>query len=417
MKKFINILFGILAIILIQACSEELVVDDVLNNVTSGAVLRNLGESNNLDIQDPGSTYSIILEAQDAQNGALLSEVRVLAGFNEDAKPVDSVDVSLFQTMPAAMFNETSPTTNGLPVGTFSTTLTELLNHSGIAIGDVSPGQSFVIAFEIVLTDGRIFNIQNATGNITRTGRFSYFNSQFRYQPAIGDPQRLSLDDISVADDNELGALKGGDVDTVFLTFDRSTAFLVSPTIATISTIGANDDAIGPLVQLTGDDADTYYFLYTAGASDADTVSFTVSDGSVTAGLPMFADTLKSAYIIDNVAPAAQVGNRSVVLNDTSHVSSISLELLFAEALGQDTVAFTVRSNNMDFDEMTVTGIIAEGSESFTLDFTPMSSGALIPDGALDFDIITDEAGGEGAGIADLLGNQTSRVYSVQIFD
>lgn len=418
MKKFINILFGMLAIVLIQACSEELVVDDVLNNVTSGAVLRNLGESNNLDIQVPSSTYSIILEAQDAQQGRLLSEVRVKVGFNDvDDEGTDTVALSLFRTIPAASFNETSPTTNGLPVATFSTTLSELLTHIGSSIGDISAGDIFVIDFEMLLTDGRIFNVANATGNVTRTGVFSYFNAQFQYTPTVGDPQRLVLDDISVADDNGLGILKAGDVDTVFLQFDRSTAFLTAPTITRTSAVGATDDTIGPLVQLTGDDADTYYFLYTAGASAVDTISFSVSGGAVTAGLPMATEDLDDAYIIDNIAPAAKIGDRSVVLNDTSFIASISLELLFAEPLGQDTVVFTVRSNNADFDDLTVTTVIAAETESFTLTFVPTSSGALIPDGGLDFDIITDEGVTEGAGIIDLVGNQTSRTYSVEIFD
>ncbi|MEL7003970.1 MAG: hypothetical protein AAFN93_14705, partial [Bacteroidota bacterium] len=276
MRKNINILLSMLAIFFVQSCSEELIVDDVISGVESGGVLRNLGETNDLDIEVMTSTYSIILEAQDAQGGSLLSEVRVNVGYNDnDDTGIDTMAVSLFSTIPAASFNETSPTTNNLPVATFSTTLADLMTHVGASAGDIASGDAFVIDFEMVLTDGRIFNLGNATGDVTRTGRFSYFNSQFRYTATIGDPQRLVLEDLSVADDNGLGILREDDVDTVFLTFDRSDAFAISPTITRLSTAGETDDTIGPLVQLTGDDDDIVGEI--ANASDLSKVKKTVS--------------------------------------------------------------------------------------------------------------------------------------------
>ena len=80
MRKYINKIFGSVLLLLLVACSEELIVDEVIDNVSSGAVLRNLGENNDLDIANLNSTYTILLEAQDASNGNLLSEVRVNGG-------------------------------------------------------------------------------------------------------------------------------------------------------------------------------------------------------------------------------------------------------------------------------------------------------------------------------------------------
>lgn len=415
MKKYINILFGILTLVLVQSCSEELIVDDVIDGVVSGGVLRNLGETNNLDIENSASTYSIILEAQDAQGGSLLSEVRVNVGYNGTENSADTVDATLFRTMPASVFNETSPTTHGLPVATFTASLAELAAHVNEPITEIAAGEEFIVDFEMVLTDGRIFNLGNATGDVTRSGRFSYFNAQFQYSPTVGDPQRLSLDDIRVADDNELGRLSSGDVDTVFLEFDRSTAFVTDPTITILSAVGGDAGSMSALNQMTGDDDNIYYFLYTADTLVADTISFIVADAETTAGLSITTDTLKSAYIIDNFAPLASVGDQSVSLNNASMITNISVDLLFTEELGQDTVDFFILSSQLD--TIAVTKVIPEGSESITVDFTPTLGGSMILDAGLEFDIMTDADTISGAGVIDLIGNQTIRTYDVEIFD
>ncbi len=177
------------ALVMFSACEEETLVDEIDAATTSGAILRNLGETNNLDSSDASSSYSIMLEAQDPQNGALLSEVRVLIGFDDD-DGTGSPDIveTLFQTIPASTFsvaNAPAGNTNGLPVATFTVTLSEALAHLGITQSDITVGDDLAVYFEMVLTDGRVFNRANATSDITRTGTFSFFNAQFRYFPQI----------------------------------------------------------------------------------------------------------------------------------------------------------------------------------------------------------------------------------------
>ena len=389
-----------------MSCSEELIVDEVIDSTTSGGALRNLGVTNSLDIANGASTYSIILEAQDATGGNLLQEVRVNVGFNDiDDAGTDTTARSLFTTIPAASFNETSPTTNGLPVATFTVTLSELVGHINSTLADISTGDDFIIDFDMVLTDGRIFNADNATGDVTRTGFFSYFNSQFRYTADVGDPQRLVLDDLSIVDANELGILKSGDTDTVTLTFDREDAFVVAPTITRVSAVGATDDVIGALTQ-SATDADEYYFEYTAGAAVADTIEFTISGGETVAGFTMASKTL-TAYIIDNAAPTISLGSRSVSTDRSGNFLNVRLEFEF-EQLGADEVEFTIEAVAPAFDTQTITRTVNKGDNVIVLEFVPQIGGVALPESGLEFTVTTD-------GVLDLIGNEAVEVFNVSI--
>ena len=418
MKKHILTLLG-LSILLFMSCSEELIVDEVIDSVESGGALRNLNVSNNLDIADGTSTYAIILEAQDATGGDLLQEVRVNVGFNDrDNQGTDTTALSLFRTIPAASFNETTTrTTHKLPVATFTVTLNELVGHINSTLGEISSGDDFIIDFEMVLTDGRVFNSGNATGDITRSGTFSYFNSLFRYTAKVGDPQRLVLEGIEIKDENESGGrLRNDDRDTVFLTFDRDVAtFQTTPTITRISAEGATDDNVGTLTK-SGDD-DVWFFVYTAGASVADTVDFAVSGGETVAGFAMKNDTIKSAYIIDNESPKISVGATSVSADGNGKFLNVRLELTF-EALDRDMVTFVISATTPPspaFDTQEITRNISKGDQIVVLEFVPQVDGAAIDEQGLTFNIETDPAGGTGAGIKDLVGNEASERLEVSI--
>ncbi|MBC6409807.1 MAG: hypothetical protein GDA51_01670 [Ekhidna sp.] len=423
MKKSILKILG-LSILLMVSCTEELIVDEVIDSVESGGALRNLGVTNKLDIANGTSTYAITLEAQDATGGDLLKEVRVNVGFNDiDGKGTDTTALSLFNTISAASFNETTEeTTHKLPVATFTVTLNELVGHINSTFSNISSGDDFIIDFEMVLTDDRVFNLGNATTDVTRTGNFSYFNAQFRYTAKVGDPQRLVLSEISTDNANKLGILKSGDIDTVMLTFDRKDAFVVDPTITRISVAGASDDVVGPLVKYPSDDEDKddegkYYFLYTAGASEVDTIDFRISDGATVAGFEMKTDTLETAYIIDNKSPEMKVGATSVSTDGNGKFLNVRLELTL-EALGKDTVDFEISATSPPdpaFDTQKITKTISQGDQTVVLEFVPQVNGTAIDQQGLTFNIETDPEGGSGAGIRDLIGNEAPQTLQVSI--
>ncbi len=405
--KYINTSLWICGVLLIASCSDQ-VIDDVLENVTSGAILRNLGETNNLDVSDPSTTYSIQLEAQDASGGSLLQEVRVNVGFNDgDDTGTGDVAMTAFTVIPASAFTDTSPTTNGLPVGTFSTTLEDLMTHVGTTLTSISTADNFIIDFEMVLTDGRVFNRGNATGDITRTGRFSFFNSQFRYNPVLGDRNRLVVNDLSIKDNNGLGTLNSGSSDTVFVTFDRTPTFVTAPTITRTSTAGATDDVIGALTQLEDED---YFFIYTAGATATDTISFTVTGGSVVAGFIMSDADLDDAYVIDNVTPTGIIGDIIVRINELGSVSDVSVTINFSETLKEsESASFNISST--DFNGMgSITSLVLDDlGSSITINFFPTQGGTNIDDNPFSFDLTF-------VGISDLVGNSVSNTFTVDVF-
>ncbi len=404
-------------------------MDEVLANVSSGGVLRNIGESNQLDSANLASVYEITLEAQDPAGGDQLKEVRVNVGFVTDPDiNIDTVSsLSLFQTMSASEFTlENSTTINGLRAATFSTTYEALLNFVGETQNEVSVGDRFVIDFEMVLIDDRVFNIDNATLDIVTTGTFSFFNSQFRYSASVQDLQRVFINEngaFVTKNENKLGILSTGQADTVFVTFslnnDPTTPFsgnfITNPLVSQVSAVSATGGDLGTIGTLTQKNGGSYYFLYTAGTVAQDTIDFVVSGGEAITGFVMKDDTLSGAYIIDNTPPAAMIGATRLSIDASNNIASVSVDLMY-EPLGKDTVDFqVVATGTTIFDTQTFTKVIVQGDELVNIEFAPQQAGVLIPEGALTFDIITDPTATTGAGVIDLIGNQAVERINVAL--
>lgn len=392
-----NLLYTLLAgfvIISIQSCSEEKLVDEVIDQTEAGGALRNLGETNSLDLRDMSSTYEIILEAQDAQGGDLLSEVRVLVGFIDD-DGANSVAQTQYASLPASAFGGTDLTTHNLPVITFSATLQELVSHAGLSSGEYDEGDAFDVDFQQVLTDGRVFDVSNATGDIVRTGRFSYFNAQFGYTPAIDDPSLLKLTDISVADQ----IVNSSAANTVTLVFDEE--FITAPTITRTSAGGNTDDVVGALTQVEGS---TYSFSYTPGAAAADTISFTVAGGESTAGVTMASVTLDDAYIVDNVAPVASSISSSTATSGGVY-TSITLTVTTSEEIDGE-ATFAISSGSFDTETITTSG--GDDGDTFVLTFVPASGDNAVSASSLSLTVTPSES-------TDIAGNEFTSAISVSI--
>ncbi len=407
MKKHIFKIFGLAALILVS-CSEELIVDEVIDSTTSGGVLRNLGVTNGLDIETGTSTWSIVLEAQDGSNGKLLKEVKVSVGFNDvDSAGTKTTAESEYTRIPASAFNEkTDKNTHKLPVTTFTVTLDELRNHLG-ANAVVSAKDEFTISFAMELTDGRIFNADNATGDITRSGFFSYFNAQFAYDAEIGDPQRLVLSSSVIKDANKTGGrLKNGDVDTLFFTFNKD-SLVVVPTVTRISSGGVTDDVVGALTQNAKKKTE-WFLLYTAGSVDDDTISFRISGGAAVANLPMVNDTLKNTYFIDTTPPAGKLSGSSVTTDPGGRFLKVAFNLAYETLKEKDTLQITIANNGgAAFDAQSLEVVTAEGGQDIIpLSFVPQVSGTALTQGRLDLRVtVTD--------VEDLVGNKTTDVVDI----
>ncbi|NQU84450.1 MAG: hypothetical protein HQ541_01695 [Mariniphaga sp.] len=175
MKNYIYKIFVLLvAFTLMQSCeTDDKIIDDVYNNVTRGAVLRTIETPNaTFDFFDTSSRWIVTVEAQDIQNGDLLSEIRIHSAFVNDGTIGTEV---LVKTIPASELT-TGPF--GFPRGDVSISLQEALDAAGLVAGDYDSGDSFNVRLESVLTDGRIFTSTNTVGTITGG---SFFSSPFLY--------------------------------------------------------------------------------------------------------------------------------------------------------------------------------------------------------------------------------------------
>lgn len=175
MKKYSYKIFALLvAFCIMQSCETDLkTVDEIFNNVERGAILRTVATPNpTFDFNDVSSQWIVTVEAQDVENGKLLSEIRVYSSFVNDG--VAGTEV-LVKTVSPSGFT-TGPF--GFPRGDVVLVLQEVLDKAGLVPGDFDSGDSFTIRLESVLKDGRTFTSTNTSGTITGG---SFFSSPFQY--------------------------------------------------------------------------------------------------------------------------------------------------------------------------------------------------------------------------------------------
>jgi hypothetical protein len=172
MKIQINkIVVLLLSVVLFTGCeSDDKAIDQVFDGVSYGAILRTIdvpGKSFNLT--DLNSAFSVIVEEQDEEYGALLSEVDVYVSKDGNEVMVNTVPASAFTTGD-----------KGLPVATISVTLGETLTALGLGT-NYDVGDVFVIRLSLKLTDGREFSASSSSGSL----QGSYFASPFLYSSPI----------------------------------------------------------------------------------------------------------------------------------------------------------------------------------------------------------------------------------------
>jgi hypothetical protein len=174
MKKQLNkIVLLLLSVIVISSCeSDDKVIDQVFDGISYGAVLRKIEiTSGSYNLSDLNSAFSIIVEEQDEEYGALLSEVDVYVSGGQSSTE------ALQQTVPASAFTIGD---KGLPVTEISVTLGDALTALGLG-SNYGVGDVFTIRLSLKLTDGREFSASSASGSL----QGSYFASPFLYNSAI----------------------------------------------------------------------------------------------------------------------------------------------------------------------------------------------------------------------------------------
>ncbi|ANH60172.1 hypothetical protein [Dokdonia donghaensis] len=189
MKNLIKYAFAGAILIGMASCEddEQNTTDFVQENVERGAVLRTTEIfSNELPINTPGAQFSIEIEEQDVQGGDLLMSVDVVGRFednSEDDGDTTGANLETFSlgTVPASEFTD-GPF--GLPRTTLTYTIEELAALANVDPANLFGGDVFIIDLTLNLTDGRVFNADNAGGIITG----GFFNSPFRYNASVTCP-------------------------------------------------------------------------------------------------------------------------------------------------------------------------------------------------------------------------------------
>lgn len=183
MRNF-TILFVVLAFFSCKSDDESTVPD--FQNLEQGAVLRTVSvNSAEININDIESAYSIEIEEQDTEDGALLDEVEVYVSFKDNT--TDNGDSSkseiLFFNIPAEEW-EIGP--GNLPRYTLSNNLESLLSLFELNLTQVSCKDQFIIRLNLKLTNGKSFTSGSAGPSVIAFGTF--FSSPYRYAINIVEP-------------------------------------------------------------------------------------------------------------------------------------------------------------------------------------------------------------------------------------
>jgi len=172
MKKQLNkIVLLLLSVVVLSSCeSDDKAIDQVFDGVSYGAVLRKIEiVSGSYNLTDLNSAFTITVEEQDEEYGALLSEVDVYVSRDGNEAMAFSVPASAFTIGD-----------KGLPVTTISVTLGQALTALGLG-SNYDVGDVYGIRLSLKLTDGREFSAASASGSL----QGSYFASPFYYTAPI----------------------------------------------------------------------------------------------------------------------------------------------------------------------------------------------------------------------------------------
>ena len=183
MKKFYVPICIVLIALFTVSCEQDSnnTIDQVFDGVSSGAVLRTINiVSGELPIGVEGAKFEVEVEEQDNQGGDLLQSVDVFVALTDNSPENgdSSADEVQITTVDASAF---SPGPFGLPRGTISVTLDEMLSTLGRTEDDLFGGDAFNVRLSLNLTDGRVFSVDNAGGIITG----GFFASPFQYAPTV----------------------------------------------------------------------------------------------------------------------------------------------------------------------------------------------------------------------------------------
>jgi len=256
-NRILKLMTFSLAIFMVACQESDNAIDKVFDGATSGAIIRtvslNSGEFNSYDLN---SAFDVDIEVQDEKNGGLMEKVNVYLGFKGTEVLAKSILAGAFTTGPF-----------GLPRTNIRITLSEAVAALGLSSSQYTGGDALPVRLELVLTDGRVFSGDDASGSL----QGSYFSSPFKYNTVIKCIPNSAVAGIYTIDmiDSYGDGWNGASVDVTIDGTTTSYTMADGATITHVVTIPAG--------------AATMSFAYTNGAWDIEasyTISYTKLDGS-----------------------------------------------------------------------------------------------------------------------------------------
>lgn len=169
----------LLSLIVVSCEDDDATITQVVQNeVERGAVLRTYNLiSSTFNAFDPTSTFDVIIQEQDIEDGGLMESVDVFLSFQKPgASGFDTVvSERLLENIPASAFTIDE---FGLPRTRITFTLQEATSFLGLGAGDFTGGDRVVVRLALNLIDGRVISFQDAAGNVLSS---SFFRSPYRY--------------------------------------------------------------------------------------------------------------------------------------------------------------------------------------------------------------------------------------------
>lgn len=184
--KNLYILFIFSICFLISCTDGDKAIEEVLQEVDRGAVLRTVRIDNGeFDINNIDAEFNIQLEEQDIEEGALLESVEIEIRYIDNTP--DNGDASTaFVAANSLLPADFSTGPNGLPITDLKFTFSELLNLTGVSFSEVQCKDQFRIDLKVRLKDGRVYTTSNSGGTVVNNTGF--FKSPFSYLINIVEP-------------------------------------------------------------------------------------------------------------------------------------------------------------------------------------------------------------------------------------
>ncbi|MBT8273668.1 MAG: hypothetical protein KJO77_07675 [Bacteroidia bacterium] len=181
MKNYLSKIFAVLIVIAtVNSCTtRDNVIDDVLDGVANGAVLRTVSIiDTEYAIGSADPNWSVLIEEQDVQDGALLDNVQVFVSYRDTSEGTTTSE-TLYQTISASEFDYDTP--HGLPRTMISISLADALAATGTDEADIFGGDFFPVRLLLTLTNGETYTNTDAAGIITG----GFFASPYLYNVPV----------------------------------------------------------------------------------------------------------------------------------------------------------------------------------------------------------------------------------------